>query len=205
MPSNKRVPDAPRPPAPAAEPTPERIPDLVRAAQQGDTEAFGRLYAHYRDTVFRYAYHRVGRSRALAEDITSETFLRALRHIDTFAWIGRDFGAWLITITRNQIADHYKSGRYRLETCTGQMPDRGDLEASPEDLVLQHLTNQTLLNAVAGLNDAQRECITLRFLNELNIAETARATNRTDRAVKTMQYRAMRTLNRILSSAGATA
>ncbi len=79
--------------------------ELVERAQAGEAEAFGRLYDQYSDTVYRYIYYRVG-GKATAEDLTSETFLRALRRISTFTWQGRDFGAWLVTIARNLVADH---------------------------------------------------------------------------------------------------
>jgi len=90
------------------------IGEIVAAAQNGDAEAFGELYDRYVDTVYRYVYYRVP-DRATAEDMTSETFTHALRRIDSFSWKGRDFAAWLITIARNLLADHYKSSRYRLE------------------------------------------------------------------------------------------
>ncbi len=90
---------------------------LVQRAQAGDADAFGELYDRYVDLVYRYVYYRVA-SQQLAEDLTSETFLRALRRIGSFTWQGRDVGAWFVTIARNLIADHYKSGRYRLELTT---------------------------------------------------------------------------------------
>src|SRR4029079_9318640 len=99
-----------------------RMMDLVERAQAGETEAFGRLYDHYSDTVYRYIYYRVG-GKATAEDLTSETFLRALLRIGTFTWQGRDFGAWLVTIARNLVADHFKSSRFRLARHTGQILD----------------------------------------------------------------------------------
>ena len=104
----------PGPPAPA---TPSETVTDVDRAQQGDWAAFGRLYDHYSDTVYRYIYYRVG-SKATAKDLTSETFLRALRRIGTFTWQGRDFAAWLVTIARNIVADHFKSARFRLEVTT---------------------------------------------------------------------------------------
>jgi hypothetical protein len=85
---------------------------LVTAAQAGDGEAFGQLYDRYVDTVFRFIYFRVN-DRALAEDFTSETFLRALRRISTISYQGRDIGAWFVTIARNIILDHMKSARHR--------------------------------------------------------------------------------------------
>ncbi|WP_181768273.1 ECF subfamily RNA polymerase sigma factor, BldN family [Streptomyces albidus (ex Kaewkla and Franco 2022)] len=174
-----------------------RMMDLVERAQAGEAEAFGRLYDQYSDTVYRYIYYRVG-SKATAEDLTSETFLRALRRIGTFTWQGRDFGAWLVTIARNLVADHFKSSRFRLEVTTGEMLDANEVERSPEDSVLESLSNAALLEAVRRLNPQQQECVTLRFLQGLSVAETARAMSKNEGAIKTLQYRAVRTLARLL-------
>jgi len=175
----------------------EQMVGLVKQAQDGNADAFGELYRIYNDTVFRYIYYRVS-TRALAEDLTSETFVRALRRITTFSWQGRDFGAWLVTIARNLVADHFKSSRHRMEVSTGEMLDSNEVEASPEETVLEHLSNETLLDAVHRLNDQQRECVTLRFLHGLSVAETAEIMGKNEGAIKTLQYRAVRTLARLL-------
>ena len=93
--------------------------ELVTRAQAGDGEAFGQLYDRYVDTVYRFIYFRVN-DRALAEDFTSETFLRALRRIGTISYQGRDIGAWFVTIARNIVLDHMKSARHRLEYTTAR-------------------------------------------------------------------------------------
>ncbi|MFF2655242.1 ECF subfamily RNA polymerase sigma factor, BldN family [Streptomyces sp. NPDC058045] len=182
---------------PAADSDSARMMDLVERAQSGEADAFGRLYDQYSDTVYRYIYYRVG-GKATAEDLTSETFLRALRRIGTFTWQGRDFGAWLVTIARNLVADHFKSSRFRLEVTTGEMLDANEVERSPEESVLEQLSNAALLDAVRRLNPQQQECVTLRFLQGLSVAETARVMGKNEGAIKTLQYRAVRTLARLL-------
>jgi RNA polymerase sigma-70 factor (ECF subfamily) len=174
---------------------------LVERAQAGDAEAFGRIYDRYVDTVFRFVYFRVG-NRQLAEDLTADTFLRALKRINSFTWQGRDLGAWLVTIARNLVADHFKSGRYRLEVTTGDVldadtADRGP-EGSPEAAVVDHITNVALLTAVKQLNPEQQECIVLRFLQGFSVAETAQAMGKNEGAIKALQYRAVRALARLL-------
>ena len=175
-----RTAEAPRPrvaaapkipsPSPPAEPTSEqaRVMAAVRAAQAGDGEAFGELYDTYVDLVHRYIAYRVN-NHALAEDLTSETFLRALRRISTFTWQGRDFGAWLVTIARNLVADHYKSSRYKLEHSTSDLVGAGadSAEDGPESEVLAGITNAALLSAVRKLGQEQQDCIVLRFLQGL--------------------------------------
>ncbi|OJF09772.1 RNA polymerase sigma-70 factor (ECF subfamily) [Couchioplanes caeruleus] len=174
---------------------------LVERAQGGDSAAFGLIYDRYVDTVFRFVYFRVG-NRQLAEDLTSDTFLRALKRIGSFTWQGRDLGAWLVTIARNLVADHFKSGRYRLEVTTGDVldadrEDRGP-EGSPEAAVVDHITNVALLTAVKQLNPEQQECIVLRFLQGFSVAETARTMGKNEGAIKALQYRAVRALARLL-------
>ena len=174
---------------------------LVERAQAGESAAFGLLYDRYVDTVFRFVYFRVG-NRQLAEDLTSDTFLRALKRIGSFTWQGRDLGAWLVTIARNLVADHFKSGRYRLEVTTGDVldadrEDRGP-EGSPESAVVDHITNVALLTAVKQLNPEQQECIVLRFLQGFSVAETAQTMGKNEGAIKALQYRAVRALARLL-------
>jgi RNA polymerase sigma-70 factor, ECF subfamily len=176
---------------------------LVERAQAGDADAFGELYDRYVDVVFRYISYRVG-SRQLAEDLTSETFLRALRRIGSFTWQGRDVGAWFVTIARNLIADHYKSSRYKLELTTEDVSDVSGaastrmVEDSPEGAVLESMQNRVLLEAVTKLNSEQQECIALRFLQGLSVAETAKVMGKNEGAIKALQYRAVRTLGRLL-------
>ena len=183
----------------AAPPDPEGVDvwGLVRRAQAGDAEAFGELYDHYVTMVHRYVYHRVG-DRATAEDVTSETFVRALRRIDSLSFQGRDVGAWLVTIARNIVLDHVKSSRFRLEVITGDMRDADRATAGPEDAVLQGLTNAELLAGIARLSDEQRECVVLRFLQGLSVAETAAAMGKKDGAIKALQHRAVRRLAGLL-------
>jgi len=170
---------------------------LVRAAQRGDGEAFGKLYDRYVDSVYRFVYYRVN-DRALAEDFTSETFLRALRRISTINYQGRDIGAWFITIARNIVFDHAKSARYRLELTTGDIVEGDAVDAGPEYLVLANLTNARLLEAVNSLGEEQKECIVLRFLHGLSVAETAAVMGKNDGAIKALQHRAVKRLATVL-------
>jgi RNA polymerase sigma-70 factor (ECF subfamily) len=174
-----------------------RMAALLTLAQQGDGEAFGQIYDAYVGQVYRYLYYRVG-SQPLAEDLTSETFLRALRRIDSFTWQGRDICAWFITIARNLVTDHYKSSRFRLEVSTADMLDADRADDGIEQEVLDNLDNQALLAAVRQLKSEQQECVVLRFLQGLSVAETAAVMGRSDGAVKQLQLRAVRALAKLL-------
>ncbi|GAA5104369.1 sigma-70 family RNA polymerase sigma factor [Haloechinothrix salitolerans] len=183
----------------------ERAWGLVHAAQQGDTAAFGMLYDQYVDTVYRYVLFRVG-DKELAEDVTSETFLRALRRITSVSYQGRDVGAWFVTIARNLILDHVKSSRYRREIATGEIADAGSVpflaekqaDTGPEQQVIAMATKDELFRCIQELGDDQQECIVLRFLQGLSVAETAEIMDRNEGAIKALQHRAVRRLAQLM-------
>jgi RNA polymerase sigma-70 factor (ECF subfamily) len=174
-----------------------RLIALVELARKGDTEAFGLLYDHYQSSVYRFLFYRT-RSSTLAEDLTSETFFRALRSMNGFRWQGKDFGAWLMTIARNLATDHFKAGRTRLELTTEDMGLHDDATDGPESSVLAGLTNEILLQALTELPPEQRDCLVMRFLQGMSIAETAAVLGRSDGAVKQLQLRGVRNLAKLM-------
>lgn len=159
--------------------------------------AFEQLFERYYDVVFRFVLFRTN-DRPLAEDITSETFVRALRRIGSVSYQGRDIAAWFITIARNLIFDHVKSSRYRLESTQADMVDLSPSTHGPEQQVLDGATHDELLRCVAKLNPDQQECIHLRFLQGRSVAETAQIMDRNEGAVKALQHRAVRRLAQLL-------
>lgn len=183
---------SPRDPADASR---ARTSALAAAARAGDRDAFAELYQLHHCEVFAFVRARTG-CLHLAEDIVSETFIRALRAIEGFTWSGGGFCAWLITIARNLLADHYKSSRNWRESPAGELFDADWIGSDTEDLVLERLTAETIRAAIECLNPLQRACIEARFLKQLTIAETAALLDRDERAIRALQYRATRSLAR---------
>ncbi|WP_230487385.1 sigma-70 family RNA polymerase sigma factor [Nocardioides anomalus] len=174
-----------------------RLIALVELARKGDSDAFGLLYDHYQGAVYRFLFYRT-RSSTLAEDLTSETFFRALRNMQNFRWQGKDFGAWLMTIARNLATDHFKAGRTRLELATEDMGVHDDATEGPEHAVLASLTNEVLLQALTELPAEQKDCLIMRFLQGMSIAETAAVLGRSEGAVKQLQLRGVRNLAKLM-------
>lgn len=174
-----------------------RIAALVDLARHGDAEAFGALYDHYHPSVYRFLYYRLS-SQPAAEDLLSETFFKALRSITSFQWQGKDFGAWLMTIARNLLVDHYKAARTRLEMTTDDLTACEEPQEGPEDEVISRLTNEVLRKALASLPAEQQDCLVLRFLSGQSIAETALALGRTEGAIKQLQLRAVRNMAKLM-------
>lgn len=172
------------------------VREWMDAAIGGDAEAFGKLYDHYIDTVFRFVFNRV-RNQQLAEDLTADTFLKALRRIGSFTWQGRDPGAWLVTIARNTVADHYQSARLRVELPNDMVRHAecvADPAAGPDEATVSvgaaAAAAAAVNRALEHLTHDQAIAVRMRYLDGHTIAETARALGTTEAAVKASAYRA---------------
>ncbi|HEX9697498.1 MAG TPA: sigma-70 family RNA polymerase sigma factor [Actinomycetota bacterium] len=179
----------------------EDVIALVDRARDGDHEAFASLYDRYVERVYRFIVYRVGGDAALAEDITSEVFLRALRKIKGFTWQGRDVGAWFLTIARNLVLDHFKSGRHRLESVGFEAPQAGgvgDEVVDAEDEALSRISHGDLYKAISRLGNEQQEVIYWRFLQGYSVNEAAAAMGKSDGAIKALQYRAVKALYKLV-------
>jgi RNA polymerase sigma-70 factor (ECF subfamily) len=174
---------------------------LVQAAQRGDSDAFAALYTRHVESVYRYLRIQV-RDPALAEDLTSETFLRALRGLDRVHRRDAQFSAWLFAIATNLVRDHHRwSSRHPHDERTP--PDVPDPAAGPEDLALAAADPaRTALNrCLPQLTADQRTCLYLRFIGGLSVADTAAIMHRTCQGVRALQYRSIRRLAELMPAA----
>lgn len=172
---------------------------LVKRVQEGDLEAFGKIYQIYYDQVFGTAY-RLLQEKTSAEDVTADVFLSVLRNIGNYHPNGREFVAVLHRSVRNAVIDRQRRAIRRPEVLL-DLQDAGDLfgvVSSVENTVLGVLDSEELWGAVKGLQPRWCECIVLRFFLGLSIAETAKRMDTTTGAVKTLQYRATESLKRSL-------
>lgn len=175
----------------------------VEAAGAGDREAFGLIWQTYRWRIFNYLRYRT-HDADLAEDLTSDTFVRALTHLGTVRWQGHDIGAWLTTIARNLLIDWTKSAAHRTTVPTGDhhptdVPfPAGVPDLLPLDVAIGVDTSRIVFAAVDRLTGPQRQVIALRFLEERSVAETGGVMGLNDGAVKALTYRATRALARLL-------
>lgn len=170
------------------------IVEQVHKAREGSPAAFAELYDIYVDRVYAYVYHRTGH-RQTAEDLVSDVFLRALRAVAHFRWRGVDFGAWLMTIARNRVNDHFKSARFRLEAPVEEIVDVPAAPAdAPEAAAEQHDLRRQVRGALAALKGEQAEVLYLRFIQHLDVAETGAVMGKSPDAVKALQYRALKSL-----------
>lgn len=172
-----------------------RLQDLVSRAQNGDTDAFGSLYDHFFEHVYRYAAFRV--PSGLAEDITADVFLKAWEKLHTYkARRGIPFSAWLFRIARHTVIDAYRS-RQELEEVPEDLEDGDEFNRAEARVKRRHLL-RVVRTAMDRLPNRYQEVLELSFLAELPSAEVARVLRMRRGAVRTLKFRALRKLEEAL-------
>jgi RNA polymerase sigma-70 factor (ECF subfamily) len=170
---------------------------LVQQAKEGDRAAFAEIYDRCQPPIYRYIFYRVS-TEAIAEDLTSEVFVRMVDKIDDFTYQGRPLLAWLYTIARNLVNDHHRRGgqaeRVPLdETLEANVPD-------PEGVADLALNQRRLAAALEQLTEGQRQVIVLKFLEDLDNKTVAQILDKSYGAVKALQHRGLASLRRVMDS-----
>ncbi len=167
--------------------------DLIRRAQQRDAEAFSELYRRHVDLIFRYVLLRVS-DEDVAEDLTSEVFVRALESLVTYEDRGAPLAAWLYRIANARVIDHWRRTQRREVSL-----DADDLKEPVDPPAGDVVAYKTLAESLRLLTGEQQEVIILKFVEGYSIAEIAQITGRTEGAVKALQHRALASLARLMS------
>lgn len=172
----------------------------VRQRCQGRSGSrFAEIYREYRQDIYRYLYSRT-RDDDLAEELTAETFARALARYDKYVPQAPTVRPWLYTIARNLLRDEVKSARWRLQAPAAEFVGATALPPAPDpaELVAAASVRRQLLGCVADLSDEQARCITLRFFEERSVRETSVAMRRSTGAVRALQNRGMTKLRELV-------
>jgi len=171
---------------------------LVEKAKR-DPNAFGDLYDLHFDRIYAYIYRKTG-DRQAAEDLTSETFTKALAHIGKYRYTGQPFAAWLYRIASNLVTDHYRTRRPTASLDEGlQMVAPG---ITPEEAALAVDNKQAVIRAIQTLSPDQQDVVLMRFSGDMKLKDIADALGKTEGAVKALMFRALGSLKGKLTESG---
>lgn len=157
--------------------------DLVRQVKQ-NPQGFDRLYLFYVDKVFRYLYNRIG-NRQDAEDVTTQTFMAALRGFEKYKHNGQ-FSAWLFSIARNKSIDFFRQHK---DLVSIEDYEQKSVDNDPLNELIYSEKLAILSKLIGSLPEKERELLRLRFLAQMKFSEIAHLMNRSENAVKKEIYR----------------
>ncbi|MCB8943525.1 MAG: sigma-70 family RNA polymerase sigma factor [Ardenticatenaceae bacterium] len=165
---------------------------LVQRAQQ-DLREFASLYDRYAERIYAYAQRELG-DIALAQDVVSATFEKALKNLPRYRWRGTSFGAWLYKIARNEIMMHHRRQKW-----TAPLLDRFLSPHNVEQQVQQRQQLDELDVALAQLSRSDQELLRLRYHEALSHAEIGEVLNKSPRTVRVALHRALKRLRKQLA------
>ena len=175
----------------------QRVRVLVDRAQHGDRSALEDLYLIHFDRIYGYLHVSVG-NRHDAEDLTTQTFLKMIESIGKFRWRSAPFSAWLFRIAHNLAMDHFRASRRWQPEEEVPEPQRQE-SLSAEDEALHEIGKASMLELIAGLSPEQQQVLTLKFVFNFGNAEVATILGKTEGAVKSLQHRALVSLQKQLT------
>jgi RNA polymerase sigma-70 factor, ECF subfamily len=185
---------------PEEAPTAAEVRRLVERAQKGDRKALEELYLMHFDRIYSYLQMTVG-NRHDAEDLTNQTFVKMLESIERFQWRKVPISAWLFRIAHNLAMDHFRAHRrWQPEEEPPEPEDSAELSAEEE--ALHSIGRQSMLAMIEGLSEDQQQVLTLKFVFNFPNGDVATILGKTEGAVKSLQHRALASLQRELTKTG---
>ena len=172
----------------------KRVRGLVDRAQAGDRGALEELYLIHFDRIYGYLHVSVG-NRHDAEDLTTQTFLKMLESIGKFKWQSAPFSAWLFRIAHNLAMDHFRANR-RWQPEEDVPEPEPDETTSAEAGAFESIGRKSMLELIEDLSPEQQQVLTLKFVFNFANGEAATILGKTEGAIKSLQHRALVSLQK---------
>lgn len=173
------------------------LPDedrLLARARRGDRRAIGEIYERYFDAIYQFIRWRVD-DPAVAEDLTSEVFIKLLSALQSSAAPADSLRGWLFRVARNSMYDHYQRP-VPTTSLDEALPLAAD--ADTEAQFIRATEVERVQHALRTLAVDQQEVLILRFGQMLNLEATADSMGKSVSAIKSLQFRAINSLRRAL-------
>ncbi len=165
--------------------------ELIRAIRGGDRAALAVLYQRYVKAVWRYAHAHLSSDWEQTEDLVSETFLAAIRTVQTFDLKQGTVYGWLLGIARNKLRDHFRRAHRVMETERAEISAVADRNSrDPDEGAIAAETRDAVIRTLDAMNDDERLVLEWKYVESLSVQEIAERLGRRGKAVEAILYRA---------------
>ena len=171
--------------------------ELVAGLKANDDEAYREVLARYGDPLYAYIYSIIG-DHHLSEDVIGETYLRMVEKIDSYIYYGVPFKSWLYRIAHNLAVNALRRARHTVGDA--ELDNARPPADDPAATIEARIEREELRSALTELTEEQQQVVLLRFVAGHSTGEVALALEKTENAVKQMQFRALRSLGRLLTA-----
>jgi RNA polymerase sigma-70 factor (ECF subfamily) len=161
---------------------------------QKDPSLFGVLYTKYLKRVYAFFWHRVGKSKAIAEELMQETFLKAFRALPKFQRASVSYFSYLMRIARNLLTTYYRKKK------TVHLEELSDLPGANAADVEEGIEISRMWEFAGKLPDESRRILAMRYKDGLAIQEISAATGKTENAVKIILARSRKHISKKMNA-----
>jgi RNA polymerase sigma-70 factor (ECF subfamily) len=170
--------------------------ELLKLVKKGDKQALAALYDLHYQAIYRYIFYRVS-NQDLAEDLTADVFIRMLHKIPGYVDRGKPILAWLYTIARNLVIDYHRAQEKNQEKPIKDQILR-DQSPGPAQLLQDRQEEDCFRRALKKIPESQRLILIYRFIEEYPTTRILELLEKSDRAMRSLQHRALRSLEKAL-------
>ncbi len=186
--------------------SPEQEKDLVERAKT-DRNAFGELYEIYVQRIYNYILHRTS-DVDLTEDLTSQVFMKVLDNLEKFEWRGLPFAAWLYRIAANEIASHYRKGKFISNADINELEFLiPDTEDSVHDKMVDGVEEAEkrekyveMRKYVSKLKPKYAEIVVLKFFEKKSNTEISQILDVSEGNLRIRLHRALKLLKQLMDN-----
>lgn len=179
----------------------DEIQELIVRVQDGDSTAFDQIYKLFVDAVYQFVWFKVGHNEA-AEDLTSIVFVKVWQALDRYhPKNGAKFSTWLFQIARFTVIDYYRTSKPvdDIENVQYRLKSSEDIESD----VSRNQDALVIHRALANLPEKYQTVLTMRFINDFSVAETAAALKLSEGHVRVLQHRGLKKMRELLGDESA--
>ncbi len=168
--------------------------EIIRLAKE-DGFYFGELYERYFEGIFRFIYYRLGKLEEEANDLTQQTFIKAMNFLEKYEDRGLPFKSWLLRIAQNEVNQFFRAAKKQYQVDVSENKVQAMIEEILPNHELKEGQLQLLLEILNHMDQEHLDLIELRFFQELSFKEIAEIYQITEANAKMRIYRILEKLN----------
>lgn len=174
----------------------EQLGQILKQAQAGSDQALTKLYNTYFERVYRFIFYRVSHKET-AEDLTEDVFVKLFKNLRTLEQTAA-FEGWLFQIARNRVIDHYRSKKQTV--ALEEVENTLEYETNIVDMVNLKTEQTVFIKLLKELTPEQQQVIKLKFLEDLDNDVIAQIMDKTEGAIRVIQFRAIAKLKELIDN-----
>lgn len=169
----------------------------IRKKHHNEEKMYTQVYEQYYPSIVNYIFYRLN-NHPVAEDLAADVFVRFVEKFDLSRFSPQSVSSWLYTTARNMVIDHIRKSENRFTFHHDEEVQMVDEGSSIHSKIEQRLNHELLAQALKHLTEDQTQVILLKFIEHRSNAEVAKLLGKSEGAIKSLQFRALATLRRVL-------